>query len=397
MISVEEALAIMKSAAGDFGQEKIPLSQALGRVNKDVWKVDRALPPYDRVTMDGIAINYSAYAEGNRSFPIQGVAAAGQAQQSLNDPTHCLEIMTGAVMAEKADTVIRYEDLKIENGVAHLQVDGVVQGQNIHYQGEDRKAGEEVLQINRPIRSVEIGLGASIGKAEVTVAALPKVIVISTGDELVSINNTPLPHQIRRSNVYRIQTVLRGLGIDAKEDHLADDKAIIKTKLQDYLNSYDVVILSGGVSKGKFDFLPEVLAELGAEKKFHKIAQRPGKPFWFGDYKGRCKIFALPGNPVSSFMCMQRYFKYWLAYSLQGKVPDLEYVVLQSNVIFNPDLTYFLEVSLSSDKTGKLLATPHKGNGSGDFANLLLADGFIVLPRGRNEFIAGEVFPILRW
>jgi len=284
--------------------------------------------------------------------------------------------MTGSILPVGCDTVIRYEDLKIENGVAHLQVDGVVQGQNIHYQGEDRKAGEEVLQINRPIRSVEIGLGASIGKAEVTVAALPKVIVISTGDELVSINNTPLPHQIRRSNVYRIQTVLRGLGIDAKEDHLADDKAIIKTKLQDYLNSYDVVILSGGVSKGKFDFL---------------------KPFWFGDYKGRCKIFALPGNPVSSFMCMQRYFKYWLAYSLQGKVPDLEYVVLQSNVIFNPDLTYFLEVSLSSDKTGKLLATPHKGNGSGDFANLLLADGFIVLPRGRNEFIAGEVFPILRW
>jgi len=272
-----------------------------------------------------------------------------------------------------------------------------VKGQNVHYQGEDRKLGEQVLGLNRKIRSVEIGLGASIGKAEVSVARLPKVMVISTGDELVPIDASPKPHQIRRSNVYRIQTVLKGLGVVAEQDHLQDDKDAIRAKLEEYLNSYDVIILSGGVSKGKFDFLPDVLAELGAEKKFHKIAQRPGKPFWFGDYKRKCSIFALPGNPVSSFLCMQRYFRYWLSHCLQEKAPVNEFAILESNVTFNPDLTYFLEVALVSNEKGQLIASPRKGNGSGDFANLLLADGFIVLPRGRNEFDAGEVFEVLRW
>ncbi len=397
MISVQEALQILKSAARSFGEEMVELSASLGRINKEVWKVDRDLPPYDRVTMDGIAINYAAYAEGKRSFPIQGVAAAGQEKQTLKSKTDCLEIMTGAVMAANADTVIRYEDVRIENGTAHIKVDKVVEGQNIHYKGEDRKQGEEVLQADAAIRSVEIGLGASIGKSGIQVAKLPSVMVISTGDELVPIDQQPAAHQIRRSNVYRIQTVLSGLGISAEQDHLVDDKAAIKEKLASYLEQYEVIILSGGVSKGKFDYLPEVLAELGAEKKFHKIAQRPGKPFWFGDYKKKCSIFALPGNPVSSFLCMQRYFRYWLAQCLQSQAPELQYAILDADVNFKPDLTYFLEVSLSSNEKGSLIAKPHKGNGSGDFANLLLADGFIILPRGRDEFKLGEVYPVLKW
>lgn len=397
MISVDEALAILKSSTKDFGTEKIPLSQSLNRINKSVWKVDRDLPPYDRVTMDGIAIKHSAYAGGQRTFKIQGVAAAGHEQQSLQDETQCLEIMTGAVLASNTDTIIRYEDVSIENGLATINVESVVQGQNIHYQGEDKKRDTEILETNKGISAAEIGLGASIGKATVEVACLPKVMVISTGDELVAINESPKPHQIRRSNVYRIQTVLSSLGIKADQDHLRDDKNSIRTSLEEYLNKYDVIVLSGGVSKGKFDYLPEILAELGAEKKFHKIAQRPGKPFWFGDYKNQCSIFALPGNPVSSFLCVQRYFRYWLSLSLSGAAPAQQYAVLESDVNFKPDLTYFLEVEVSSNQQGQVIAAPRKGNGSGDFANLLTADAFIVLPRGRDLFNAGEVFELLMW
>ena len=167
----------------------------------------------------------------------------------------------------------------------------------------------------------------------------------------------------------------------------------IRTALEKHLNEYDLVILSGGVSKGKFDFIPKVLDDLGAQKLFHKIAQRPGKPFWFGTYK-RCKIFAFPGNPVSSFICMHRYFIDWLGYSLGTSLRKSIYASLTEDVHFKPDLTYYLEVQITYTDDGKIMATPQKGNGSGDLANLVDADAIIQLPRGKNLYEQGEVHPI---
>lgn len=393
MITVEEALKIISENTVDFGIEEIPLSESINNILKEDWHTDRDLPPYDRVTMDGIAINYDAYERGNKSFPIEAVAAAGMPQKTMQKDDACLEVMTGSILPLNTDTVIRYEDLEIKDGIATLQVDQLTKTQNIHFKGEDRKAGQLVTKRNTRISPAEIGLGASIGKALVQVAKLPKVMVISTGDELVQIDESPLAHQIRRSNVYRLETTLKTYNISADTDHLNDDPKEIKTSIAKYLDHYDVIILSGGVSKGKFDYLPKVLEELGVEKLFHKIKQRPGKPFWFGKFKDQCTIFALPGNPVSSFLCMQRYFRYWLELSQSTLAPVRQYAMLDTDVNFKPDLTYFLEVKLSSNAEGKLVARPMKGNGSGDLANLVTADAFIELPRGRNEFKAGEVFP----
>ncbi len=397
MIEVSEALDIIRQQAVDFGTEKIPLSQAMHRVLKENWATDRDLPPYDRVTMDGIAIAYAAWEGGQRSFPIAGVAAAGMPQQTLQDSNTCLEAMTGAMLPLQSDTIIRYEDLLIENGVATIQVDQLNFRQNVHFKGIDRKAGSEIVKANTLISSAEIGVGASIGKSDVEVARLPKVIVISTGDELVEIDQQPLPHQIRRSNVYRLITTLQSYQIKADMDHLQDEPEIIRSKLEKYLQDYEVIILSGGVSKGKFDYLPRILEELQVEKLFHKIKQRPGKPFWFGRFGDRCTIFALPGNPVSSFLCIQRYFRPWLELSQRGALPIMPKAVLMHEVHFKPDLTYFLEVKISYDEQGRILATPQKGNGSGDLANLVDADAFIELPRGRNDFHVGEIFPIFRY
>ena len=245
------------------------------------------------------------------------------------------------------------------------------------------------------LSSTEIGICATIGKSVVNVSQLPRVMVISTGDELVGIEETPKPHEIRQSNVYTLRSTLTKLGIQADSAHLRDDQEEIRMKLSQFIESYEVIILSGGVSKGKFDFLPAALDSLGVRKLFHKVKQRPGKPFWFGMHPDGCVVFALPGNPVSSFMCMQRYFTPWLNSSLGITVDQTLYAVLSQRTEFKPDLVYFAQVKISFSHEGKILALPVEGHGSGDLANLVEADGFLQLPQGKNVFEAGEAYPFI--
>lgn len=394
MIEVKEALAIILGQMADFGTEEVPLYESLNRILREDWILDRDLPPYDRVTMDGIAINFQQFENGKREFHVEGVSAAGSPQMTLSNPENCLEVMTGVSLPVNTDTVIRYEDVEIKDGVARVMIDDIVKQQNIHFKGIDKKEGSVIVPEYTKIGTPEIGIGASIGKLRVKVARFPKVMIISTGDELVEIDQTPEPYQIRRSNVYRLKTTLLNLGIHTDTSHLEDDKDTLEKYLSEYLEKYEVLILSGGVSAGKFDFLPEIFNKLGVKKHFHKIRQRPGKPFWFGVYHDKCHVFAFPGNPVSSFVCLNRYFLPWLERSLgvpEGQQPK---AILKDDVPFKPDLTYFLEVKLEYDNEGRIWADPKMGNGSGDFTNLVNADAFIELPRGKDLYKKGEVYPI---
>lgn len=395
MITVEEAERIIDAQCQDFGIEEISLASSLGRILREPIYADRDFPPYDRVTMDGIAIVFDQFKSGQRIFPIEGVAAAGDTQKTLKSAENCLEVMTGAIMPAVVDTVIPYEQLTIADGVATINLEELTQKQNIHFKGLDRKKGDLIIDKGIRMSSSEVGVCSTVGKARIQVSRLPKTVVISSGDELVEIDENPLPHQIRKSNVYRLTTVLKSYNIDVKTAHLADDYKAILATLKGYLERYDLIILSGGVSMGKFDFLPQALEELKVEKLFHKIKQRPGKPFWFGKYKDKTTVFAFPGNPVSSFMCMQQYFKPWLDESLQFRGKKMMKAKLAEEVYFKPDLTYFLEVNLSFNDLGEIVAYPAKGNGSGDLANLVEAEAFIQLPRGRDTFEKGEVFPII--
>ena len=394
MITVEEASEIVLGKAIDFGTEVIDLDQSIGRVLREDICADRDFPPYDRVTMDGIAIVFDAFQSGQRTFEIKGIASAGAEQLELNYPECCVEVMTGAIMPKHFDTVIRYEDIEISEGVAHVTVDDIHHQQNIHFKGEDRTSGDVVISAGVRITSTEVGVCATVGKARVLVSRMPRTVIISTGDELVDIHEIPQKHQIRRSNVYRLMTSLRHYDMHVDTKHLVDDYDQILETLESVLKQYDLVILSGGVSKGKFDFLPDALLESGVEKFFHRIKQRPGKPFWFGS-KGRTTVFAFPGNPVSSFMCMQQYFIPWLETSIRMKPRKTVMAELAADVYFTPDLTYFLEVRLEFDASGKIMAYPVKGNGSGDLANLVDADAFIKLPMGRDTFFSGESFPLV--
>ncbi len=394
MITVQEATEIIRQHRLDFPVEEVPLTEAIGRVLREDLFADRPFPPYDRVTMDGIAIQYANFANGQRDFPIEKVIAAGDPEGVLENPDNCVEIMTGAVLPKGADIVIRYEDLEIKAGVAKIMTEAIKSSQNVHWKGSDRKQGSKIVEAGQLISPAEVGVAATIGKAKLKVTRLPKTAIISTGDELVDVSETPLPHQIRRSNVYRLQASLKQYKIEVDAYHLIDDQASIEKAIEQMLDTYDILLLSGGVSKGKFDFVPAAMEALGVKKLFHRIKQRPGKPFWFGSAPTGALVFALPGNPVSSFMCTQRYFVPWLRHSLGLDTLNLPIACLEQSVTFKPDLTYLCQVSTRFDTDGRLLAKPAEGHGSGDLANLVEADAFMELPRGKDVFEAGECFPV---
>jgi molybdopterin molybdotransferase len=394
MIPVEQALQIILENTQDFGVEEVPFLESLGRVLKEDIVADRDFPPFNRVAMDGIAINHRFFEHGVRDFKIEGVQPAGSPQATLENAAHCYEVMTGAVLPENTDTVIRYEDLTIDTLMATVNVSEVIKGKNIHTKGQDRQQGEVLVPQNRVITAAEMGVIATVGKASVKVAKVPKVMIVSTGDELVEVEQTPAAHQIRRSNSFTLVSLLERFQIHAETDHIVDDKAQLKEKIARHLETYDALIFSGAVSKGKFDFLPEVLEELGVEKLFHRVVQRPGKPFWYGVVDGK-SIFAFPGNPVSTYVNCLAYFYPWYAKSTGFELKE-ETVILGEDVTFKPSLSYFLQVKIEI-KYGHLVAIPVKGNGSGDLASLVEADGFIQLPSDQTDFKQGETHSFIRY
>ncbi|MCL4115259.1 UNVERIFIED_CONTAM: hypothetical protein GTU68_047952 [Idotea baltica] len=397
-ITYEKALSILDENTSVFKIEKRQIQNCIGGYLAEDLIADRPFPPFDRVTMDGIAIVYEQFENGQRDFLIEATAAAGTPQKTLKAQHCCIEVMTGAVLPKEVDTVIRYEDLTINevNNIATINIDALKFKQNVHFKGIDIAKGNVIVSKGKQLSSAEINIAATVGKAELKVFQLPKTVIISTGDELVPVEEIPELHQIRKSNVYGIQATLKEWGIRAELEHLPDNKEVMLKTIADLLENFDVLVFTGGVSKGKFDYLPEVLQELKVQKHFHKIQQRPGKPFWFGTNEANKKIFALPGNPVSSFVCTYIYIQYWLQKSLGFKEKTL-YVQLKSDIEFKPNLVYFLEASLESNAQGILLAAPIKGNGSGDFANLTHTDGLLILPQNKSEFKKGEVYPFVRF
>ncbi len=395
MIAIEEALKLVLKEAQDFGTEVLDLQAAYGRILREGIAADRDFPPFDRVTMDGIAINSSSFHTGQRQFKVEGIIAAGSPQVKLENPENCLEVMTGAVMPEGADYVIRYEDLSIADGTAKILLAELPKKQNVHYQAEDCQVGSRLLNPGIRISSAEIGILATVGKFEVEVSRAPEVLVLSSGDELVEINQRPKAHQLRRSNADVLQSLLQDFGVVLESRHLKDELADIKNHLSEALKTYDLILLSGGVSKGKFDFIPQVLEEFEVAKRFHRVAQRPGKPFWFGAHPNGCTIFAFPGNPVSTFACALMYLRPFLQVGLKIQTKDQLYAVLEEDLIFNPELTLFAQVKLSFNADSQISAKPLPGNGSGDLRSLSEADAFMILPSSSSSFKAGESYPIL--
>ncbi|HLY68973.1 MAG TPA: molybdopterin molybdotransferase MoeA, partial [Puia sp.] len=388
MIRVEEAEKIILQEGRDFGAEQVSFDDCLGRVLAEELIADRDLPPFNRVTMDGIAIIYRAFKNGTRLFKIKATQPAGENPIEITSDEECIEIMTGAALPATTDTIIPYEEIKIDEGLAAIKTETLTKSQFIHPKGKDKKQHETLAEAGQFISPAIIAVAATVGKTSLLVKKRPAVVIISTGDELTDIDETPAWFQIRRSNNHVLQAVLKQYGMEADMLHLADNPDILEEQLGRSIAQYDIIIMSGGVSMGKYDFVPAALEKLQVKKLFHKVQQRPGKPFWFGKHAGGSLVFAFPGNPVSAFMCVHRYFLPWLKKSWQLKAAS-SYAILDADFTFKPALQYFLQVKLTNNEKGEWLGTPVEGNGSGDFINLLGTDAFMELPLERTDFKKG--------
>lgn len=403
MLTPREAERLIRENIPLLHREDCPLATAHGRVLRADLRADRDLPPFDRVTMDGYAVRAAALGGGTRTYRIEGVQAAGMVPRTLGEAADaCIEIMTGAVLPTGADCVVPYEEttratpgttMTVHETAATLSV-----GNAVHRRGGDHRAGEIIVRAGTRLTGREIAVAAACGHATLTVAHSPKIAVVATGDELVEVENAVAPHQIRRSNDHALRAALALAGYPRVERfHVRDVRHEIEHLLWHLLAEYDVLLLTGGVSKGKFDFLPDELNRQGVKKVFHGVAQRPGKPFWFGLSARATPVFALPGNPVSSYTCLHRYVLPALAHASGATATVPRSVALSAPVTFPPKLARLLPVKLGSGPRAELLATPDDVNTSGDFAGLVDTDGFVELPAEQAEFPAGTVVAFTPW
>ena len=398
MTTPTEAEGAIRDGMPAFGPQIVQLGEAAGRVLAQPAAAERDQPPFDRVTMDGIAIRYSDLKLGLR-FRIAGTLAAGSPPVTGTPQSQCLRIMTGAVLPADLDTVVPIERIEIDEAFAEISASAEISpGQFVHRRGSDRQAGERVLSPGTVLGPAEIAVLASVGAGTVSVAGLPDVAIISTGDELVGPEDPVLPHQIRSSNDHAIAAgLIRHRLATVNRHRLNDDEAARLATISRLHDAHDLLILSGGVSMGQFDYVPAVLQTLGCEVRFHKIRQKPGRPMWFGVSGQGKPIFALPGNPVSTLLCMTRYVipAFRFAAGIPQR-PPLEFQ-LEHAVEGPKDLTYFVPVVLMPTRDGGTVASPRPTNTSGDFTTLAGTDGFLELPPGSGNHAAGSAGRFFGW
>jgi len=398
VLTTAEALQAVLAATPTFPIETVDSADATGRILRQIIRAERSQPPFDRVMMDGIAIAWSDYDSGQRRFEIQAMQAAGDEVLSL-ESGQCIEIMTGASLPLSANCIVPVEQISVSDNSAEIEADYEVKKDRfVHPHGSDFAKGAHLLTPGKRISPLDIAIIASCGETKIDVASDPVIRVISTGNELVAAGQAIEPQQIRMSNGQAVLSLLESHGYKrAEHDHIVDDIDALRERLSSHLSEADVIVLSGGVSMGKADYVPQVLADLGVETVFHKVSQRPGKPLWFGKGPDDQLVFALPGNPVSALVCCRQYGIPSLDKASGASEKPPEFAAIASNVSFKPALTCFQPVKLMSNAAGQTLALPVKTNTSGDFASLSATDGYVELAKDQSEFPAGSPVVLHRW
>ena len=396
MIPVAEAIRIVREQTSALPTEAVPLAQARGRfLAKDIV-ADSDLPPFDRSQMDGYAVRANDLQSVPARLKIVGESAAGHGWHEVMQPGEAVRIMTGAPVPAGADSVQQVEltrELEKVAGIVEVEIlEAVALGRSIVKRGGEIREGETVLSAGEQISAATMAVLASFGYAQINVGRQPKVAVLATGSELVATDQKPGRDQIRDSNNYSIASYAELAGAVVERLPLAgDDTSLLKRQITEAAERCDVVVTSGGVSVGVYDFTKPALKELGAEIFFERVALRPGKPTVFARLPGGPLFFGLPGNPVSVSVTFNLFARTAILAMQRAKVPALpeDWAVLARGVKGAVERESYLPARLSTTEEGFLVAEPLKWGGSSDFVGFVRATSLIIVPQGTRVLEAG--------
>ena len=408
--SVEEALSLVLGETCVGPDEISDLDRALGLVLTESIAADADSPPFDKALVDGYAVQSADLSSGSNGLQVVEQVVAGQVPRMSVERGTAIRVMTGAPLPRGADAMVMIEQTAADPAHADrvvFQGKRVESGQNIMRQGHSYRCGVELLSMGKRLSPADLGLLAEVGRAQVRVKPRPRVAVLSTGNELVPPELRPQPGQIRNSNgpMLRAQVAVAGgvpVNLGIARDEQSDLSTLISAGLAD-----DFLLLSGGVSAGLLDLVPQVLATLGVQQIFHKVEMKPGKPLWFGvlrrpqDPISRATyVFGLPGNPVSSLVCFELFVRPALE-KWMGRPPgNREFgATMESRYVYRGVRPTYFPASLVESSTGESSAPRVQlldWRGSADLRTLMDADCLVKFPAGDATYEAGAPVTALR-
>lgn len=403
MIPVADAIRIVIEHTPRLSSERIALTHARGRYLAQDIVADSDLPPFDRSQMDGYALRAGDTQNLPAKLKIVGESAAGRGWHHEMKAGEAVRIMTGAPVPAGADSVQKVEltrELDEGDGVAEVEIiESVLPGRSIVTRASEIKAGETVLRAGEQIGAAAMAVLASFGYGQINVGRRPRVAVLATGSELVAVHQKPGRDQIRDSNNYSISAYAELAGATVERLPLAgDDTSLLKRQIAEAAERSDVVITSGGVSVGVYDFTKPALKELNAEFFFERVALRPGKPTVFARLPNGALFFGLPGNPVSVSVTFNLFARTAIL-AMQGaketSLPE-NWALLARNVKGAVERESYLPAELSTTEEGILTATALKWGGSSDFVGFLRATSLIIVPQNTRELEAGLRVKVVR-
>jgi len=400
LTSVEKAHDLIATRCKAVDAERVPLAKATGRVLRKSVRADRSIPPFNRSAMDGYAVRSADFVDGKAELAKAADIPAGTEWDGRLGKGQCASIMTGAPVPKGADAVVKVEQTKTCGDKVLLDEPKVEPWHNVHRRGADARKGQALIAPGRPISQGEIGVASSVGAHELDVSRCIEVAVLSTGREVVRPSATPTPFQIRDANSPTLLSALatlpwcrgRSFGI------APDSEKPLERLIQKALDRCDVLLVSGGVSMGEFDLVPDVLSRLGIRQAFHGISIRPGKPLWFGASKAGKLVFGLPGNPVSVRVSFREFVTHALRRMARfaEPMPSALRLPLAEDFRKKHDLTAFSLARLTTCPTSSQVEpVPHEG--SGDFVSAALSDGVFVVPADTRLVKAGTLVEFHSW
>ncbi len=401
MLTIERGLEIVMSVAESkdrpdrMAAESVPLSESISRILREDVFADADSPPFDKAIRDGFAVRFEDLAEVPAVLSVIGESRAGAGADVRVKSGKCCEIMTGAPLPEGADAVVMVEHTERLSADSVRVLKSVRENEGLLRRGAEAQKGDKILQAGRRIGLADLGLLASAGKSSVMVSSKPRIAIIATGDELVEVQESPQAGQIRNSNSYTLYAqaleagaapVLLGIGRDNLED--------LRSKIGQGID-YDILIVSGGVSMGKYDLVENVFAEFGVEVQFDKIAMKPGKPTVFG-HRGQTYVFGLPGNPVSTIVSFHMFVRPLILFLLKAENtrPRMMEARLEAPAKCDPERVALVPAVVRFDGGQYRISTaPWKG--SSDLVGLARANALIVIPRRGGTLEPGETAQFL--